>query len=212
MYLSPTDFVAENVSVFVKYIVNNRPKWCLGYVDKVIEYGVQDGHHYVDVDVLYEDEENAITETLWDYDYESDTEDAWRFTNEYKPLVENVLDTLEDRIIQEELDDEHDEVGFDTESDNEEEQIDEETEDDTDDEDYTDDFETDDDGDDGDDGEDEEEEDYEEPTQIVYIRRRPSFLNQVFATLFVFSPLIATMGVIYNARDDIARYLRVQYC
>jgi hypothetical protein len=192
MYLSPTDFIAENVSIFVKYMTNNKPKWYHGYVDKVIEYGVQDGHHYVDVDIQYEDDEDVTTETLWDYDYESDTEDAWRFTNEYTPLVQNVLNTLEERIIEEELGEvegsiyEDNDTYYDGETDE-----DYETEEDTED----------------------DESGYDDDQSHVYVvRRKPSFLNQLFGTLFVFSPLIATFAVVYNARDDITRYLRTTYC
>jgi hypothetical protein len=187
MSLAPTQFVAENVTVFVKYAINNKPKWCFGYVDKVIEHGVQDGHHYVDVEVQYDDEDETTCETLWDYDYEVDTEDAWRFTNEYKPLVDQVINILEEQAIEAELD-ELDQDEDDTETE-------------------TDDTETDyDDTDDTDDTDDEYEIEYTP-------QRRPrSFINQFFATLWTFSPLIATFIVTYNARDDIARALRSKYC
>lgn len=185
MSLSPTDFIAENVTVFVKYTVKDKPVWCFGYVDKVIEHGVQDGHHYVDVEVHYDDEDETTCETLWDYDYEVDTEDAWRFTNEYKPLVNQVLNILEEQAIEAELD--------------ELEQDDTEDEEDTDD-------------DDSDATDDSDETDDEYDTEYTPHRRSPSLLNKFFATLWTFSPLIATFIVTYNARDDIARALRNKYC
>lgn len=190
MSLAPTDFVAENVTVFVKYTVKNKPIWCFGYVDKVIEHGVQDGHHYVDVEVQYDDEDETTYETLWDYDYEANTEDAWRFTNEYKPLVDQVLNTLEEQAIEAELDALEDEC-------NDEGDDDYETEEDTDDE------------------EDETEtDDTDDEYEAEYIPRKksPSFLNKFFATIWTFSPLIATFIVTYNARDDIAKALRSKYC
>jgi hypothetical protein len=190
MSLAPTHFVAENVTVFVKYAINNKPKWCFGYVIKVIEHGVQDGHHYVDAEVQYDDEDETTCETLWDYDYEVDTEDAWRFTNEYKPLVNQVTNILEEQAIEAELDelDQLDQLDQD-----------EDTEDDT---------ETDYDEDDTEDEDTDDEDDIEYTPQ----RRSPSFINQFFATLWTFSPLIATFIVTYNARDDIARALRNKYC
>lgn len=174
MSLAPTDFVAENVTVFVKYAVKNKPVWCFGYVDKVIEHGVQDGHHYVDVEIQYDDEDETTCETLWDYDYEVDSEDSWRFTNEYKPLVNQVLNVLEEQAIEYELDEDEDE--------------DEDNESDCTDDSY--------------------ESDYEYTPQ----RRSPSLLNKFFATLWTFSPLIATYIVVYNARDNIASALRSKYC
>lgn len=177
MSLAPTDFVAENVTVFVKYAVKNKPVWCFGYVDKVIEHGVQDGHHYVDVEIQYDDEDETTCETLWDYDYEVDSEDSWRFTNEYKPLVNQVLNVLEEQAIEEELElDEDEDEDEDAESDCTDERY---------------------------------ESDVDEYTPQ---RRSPSLFNKFFATLWTFSPLIATYIVVYNARDDIARALRSKYC
>lgn len=185
MSLAPTDFVAENVTVFVKYVVDNKPVWCFGYVDKVIEHGVQDGHHYVDVEVQYDDEDDTTCETLWDYDYDADSEDAWRFTNEYKPLVNQVLNILEEQAIEAELDDieEDEDDDYETEEDTDDDSEDSES-------DFTDD----------------------DDTEYVPHRKSPSFLNKFFATIWTFSPLIATFIVTYNARDDIARALRSKYC
>lgn len=183
MYLSPTDFVAKNVSVMVKYMNEEKPKWYHGYVKEVLEYGHQDGHHYVEVNVMYDEEEDVTTETLWDYDYEADTEDSWRFSKDYAPLVENVLNTLEERLLEEQLEEDEDE---DSEEVEEEEEEDDDFEDDFDDDRYD---------------------------QDVYIvKKKPSLLNRFFATLFVFSPLIATFGVLYNARHDIGHQLKYKYC
>jgi len=193
MSLSPTDFVAENVTVFIKYTVKNKPKWLFGYVDKVIEHGVQDGHHYVDVEVQYDDEDDLTYETLWDYDYETNNEDAWRFTNEYKPLVDQVLTTIEERAIEQEVDE------LDLEDDDE-------ASDDVTDTSY----ETEDD-DDATETETETESHYEDDEPII-VRKKQSFLNAFFATIWTFSPLIATVVYIYHSRDDIANGLRAKYC
>lgn len=192
MSLSPTDFVAENVTVFVKYTVKSKPKWLFGYVDKVIEHGVQDGHHYVDVEIQYDDEDDLTYETLWDYDYETNNEDAWRFTNEYKPLVEQVLITLEERAIEQELD----EFDLDEEEEASDDETDASYETEDDDEEVT---------------ESDTETDYEEDEPIV-VRKRQSILNALFATIWTFSPLIAAVGFIYHSRDDIANGLRAKYC
>jgi hypothetical protein len=205
MYLTPTDFVAENVSILVKYIVNNKPKWCLASVHKVQEYGVQNGHHYVDVLLEYDDEDKLIKETLWDYDYSTDTEDAWRFTTEYTPLVDNVLNTIEDRVLEHELDEEDNFVTDGEDSDSQGDDDITEDEDDSEDEDITDE-------DDSDDEDITDEEFSENESEVYIIRKKPSFLNQLCATLFVFSPLIASAIVIYNAREDVTSYMRVKIC
>jgi hypothetical protein len=195
MYLSPTDFVTKNVSIIVKYMTNDKPKWYHGYVIEVNEYGFQDGHHYVDVNVIYDDEEDTVTETLWDYDYEADTEDSWRFSKDYAPLVENVLNTLEERILEEQLEEDTEEEY------DEDENEDAKTQEDDTEEEY--------------DEDEDENDDYSDDAydQDVYIqRKKPSFFNRLFATLWVFSPLIATFVVVYNARNDIETYLRHKYC
>jgi hypothetical protein len=185
MYLSPTDFVTKNVSIMVKYMTNDLPKWYQGYVIEVNEYGFQDGHHYVDVNVVYDDEEDTVIETLWDYDYEADTEDSWRFSKDYAPLVENVLNTLEERILEEQLEEDEDET-----DDSQSQEDDSEHEDETDD-DYSDDT-------------------YDQEQYVI--KKTPSFFNRFFAALWVFSPLIATFAVVYNGRDDIGTYLKHKYC
>ena len=191
MYLSPTDFVAKNVAIMVKYMTNDLPKWYHGYVVEVNEYGFQDGHHYVDVNVIYDDEKDTVSETLWDYDYEADTEDSWRFSKDYAPLVENILNTLEERIIEEQ---------FQQETTEDDENSDVQTpEDDT----------------EHDDTEQESDDDYSDDTyeqEVYLVRKKPSFLNRLFATLFVSSPLIATFAVVYNARYDIGTFLKHKYC
>ena len=195
MYLSPTDFVTKNVSIIVKYMTNDKPKWYHGYVIEVNESGFQDGHHYVDVNVIYDDEEDTVTETLWDYDYEADTEDSWRFSKDYAPLVENVLNTLEERILEEQLEEDTEEEY------DEDENEDAKTQEDDTEEEY--------------DEDEDENDDYSDDAydQDVYIqRKKPSFFNRLFATLWVFSPLIATFAVVYNARNDIETYLRHKYC
>lgn len=191
MYLSPTDFVTKNVSIMVKYMTNEKPKWYHGYVKEVNEYGFQDGHHYVDVNVLYDEEEDVVTETLWDYDYEVDTEDSWRFSKDYAPLVENVLNTLEERILEEQLEEDTEEE-YDENDDDAKTQEDDTELDDTEQEDETDD------------------DTYDQDVYIV--KKKPSFFNRLFATLWVFSPLIATFAVVYSARDDIGTYLKYKYC
>lgn len=187
MYLSPTDFVTKNVSIMVKYMTNEKPKWYHGYVKEVNEYGFQDGHHYVDVNVIYDEEDDVVTETLWDYDYEVDTEDSWRFSKDYAPLVENVLNTLEERILEEQLEEDTEEEHDEDESDDAKTQ-----EDDTEQEDETDD------------------DTYDQDVYIV--KKKPSFVNRLFATLWVFSPLIATFVVVYSSRDNIGTYLKYKYC
>lgn len=192
MYLSPTDFVTKNISIMVKYITNDLPKWYHGYVIEVNEYGCQDGHHYVDVNVIYDDEEDMVTETLWDYDYEADTEDSWRFSKDYAPLVDNVLNTLEERILEEQIEQEGTEEEYDeTDTENAKTQEDSTDNEEETDDDYNDDT-------------------YDQDSYVV--RRKPSFFNRLFATLWIFSPLIATFAVVYNARNDIGAYLKVKYC
>jgi hypothetical protein len=47
---------------------------------------------------------------------------------------------------------------------------------------------------------------------VTYIKRTPSLSNRVFATLFMLSPWFASLAVVYNARDDIFKYLKNKYC
>ena len=186
MYLSPIDFVTKNVSIKVKYMTNDKPKWYQGYVIDVNEYGCQDGHHYVEINVIYDDEEDVVTETLWDYDYEADSEDSWRFSKDYAPLVEHVLDTLEERIVDEQLAEDTEDDDVKTQEDDTEQAYDEDETDN-----YSDDA-------------------YDQEEYVV--KKKPSFFNRLFATLWVFSPLIASFAVVYNARNDIGAYLKVKYC
>lgn len=204
MYLAPTDFIAKNVSVMVKYMADDKPRWCHGYITEVIEYGFQDNHYYVDANVKYDDEYDVVTETFWDYDYETDTEDAWKFTNDYAPLVQNVLNTLEERIIEEQLEEDIPEESIcetDCDDDNDSETQQQYPEDD---DNYEDDFEN--------DSEDDVSDEYDNEEDLVVIRRKPSLLNRFFATMFVCSPLIATCAVLYNARFDIGNYVCKTYC
>lgn len=189
MSLSPTNFVAENVTLFVKYMEEDKPKWYFGHVDKVLQHGEQDGHHFVDIEIAYGDDDTTTFETLWDYDYEADTEDSWRFTNKYKPLVNQVLDILEVQAIEHEIDGLDEEGTDDEEDDEDDDEYDEE-----------------DDSDDSDDSDDTDEVEY------IYQRKPRSFLNKFFATIWTFSPLIASFVVVYNARDNIATLLRNKYC
>lgn len=196
MSLSPTDFIAENVEVLAKYIVNDNQQWCTGIIVNVFEHGVKRGHHYVECEVEYADEK--VDEVFWDYDYETSTEDAWRFSSNYKPLVKHVL------ALDEELNQDDDETEDEAETEAEDTEGDDETEyepsDCTDCTDTT------------SDGTEEEETDEEDVEYIVYEKRPQSFFKRVLATLFTLSPTILSALVIYHAREDIAYAIRRKIC
>lgn len=186
MSLSPTDFVATNVELMVKYVTDSGPEWCTGIVTEVHEYGTDNGHYYVECSIKFDDEDDVLVETLWEFDYQKNNDDAWKFTSNYTPLVTNVLSVANEQF----------ELGLDTET------IADTSDEDAvanSDEDY-----------DEDDEDEECEFEYEEHQYVP--RPRPSLMNQFIGTLFVFTPLIATMAVVYNAREDIVNALRVQYC
>lgn len=185
MSLSPIDFVAANVEIIVKY-VDCVPTWCSGVVTEVHEYGIEDGSHYVECSIQFDNEEDLTVETLWDYDYATNNDDAWKFTSKFTPLVTNVMSVVNSV---EDLDGESDTDAtslYDTEDEaegSESEEYDSE----------------------------DEHDDVDEEVQHLP-RRRPSFLNQFFATLFGLTPLLATFAVVYNGRDDIINALRNRYC
>jgi hypothetical protein len=193
MSLSSTDFIAENVEVLAKYVINDKQQWCTGVIANVFEHGVKDGHHYVECEVEYADEK--VDETFWDFDYETNSEDAWRFSSNYKPLVDHVL------ALDAELNDNDDyeptEGSETSDADTDAQEEHDSVYDDTDD---TDDSAT----------EYSDETDNEE--ELVYQKRPQSFFKRVLATLFTLSPSILTALVIYNAREDIAHVVRRKVC
>lgn len=177
MSLSVTDFVAENVEVLAKYTKEDGSDfWSTGVVTNVIAHGIVNGHNFVKCEVEYKDEKTE--ETFWDYDYETDNENAWRFSMNYRPLVEKILGLS----------------GSDTEGSIE-------------DVDYT-----------PLNSEESEEESEDESVDEVKSNDekrnvpRNSVIKCVFAMVWTFAPTIATVAVLFNARNDIIRAIKNDIC
>lgn len=182
--------VSKNVDLLIKYQINDEFEWRHGTVVTVFEYGTKSGRSYVDCNVEYDDDE-VSEERLWDKDYDTEGEDAWKFSPKFVHVIERASDLLYESLSDDdcECDDcECEDCDCNDENDPDYEEEEEEEDEDT---------ET-------------EEEDEEEYVPIV--RKKPSFLNQLGATLYVFAPLIATFVVIYNARSDVTNALCTKYC
>ena len=193
MSLSPTDFVAVNVEVMLKYTLDNTTKWCTGVVSEVHEYGVEDGHHYVECAITFDDDLDTTVEVLYDYDYLTNSEDAWKFTSNYSHLVDNVINVVLVRAVENEVDGSV--ATIDTDSDDS----------------Y---YDTDNEEDDKTSGSDYSYEEFESDEDIVEIPqiRKKSFFNKLGATIWTFSPLIAGALFVYTARDDIINAFKNKYC
>lgn len=191
MSLSPTDFVAVNVEVMLKYTLDNTTKWCTGVVSEVHEYGVEDGHHYVECAITFDDDMETAVEVLYDYDFLTNSEDAWKFTSNYSHLVDNVINVVLVRAVENDVDGSV--ATIDTDSDDSDYDTDE---DETYDSEYS---------------YDEFESDEDNVVDVPQIRKK-SFFNKLGATFWTFSPLIAGALFVYSARDDILDAFRNKYC
>lgn len=194
------NLVSKNVDLLLKWAVNGEYEWLHGTVVCVFERGVKNGQAFTTCNIEYDDG-SIEEETLWEKDYDQDGEDSWKFTQKFAPLIEHVLSYLDmednaSSACTEDCDckpvcecttcecgDDEDDPDYDENED-----------------DYS------------EDEEDDDESDFEPEYTGVIVRRKPSFLNQLFATLFAFSPLIATFAVLYNARHDVGNALCTKYC
>jgi len=214
----PASLLVKNVELIVRYLVDGEFKWYNGVVREVKNSGCRGGKSFVVCTVEYEDG-SVVEEHFWNNDYNNDTsENSWKFSERFVPIMEHVLDLLKTDKSEEDScecnpchcdpcecgdgDDEEDE-DYEPEDDEDDDEDDDDEDVEDDDEDY--------DNEDYDD-EDYDDEDYEVDTTFVLQRRKPSLINRCIATLFVFSPLIATFAVIYNGRYDINRALCDTYC
>jgi hypothetical protein len=193
---TPVDFIAPNVEVSIVYDVKSNDelnaKWSKCTIKEVQKRGVfGNGVKFVVCNVQMLDKTGAIlNETLYDSDYECETHFAWKFSDTFKPLVDqlmNVDDTNNDPDYEPPSEEESDEEVDDDDASNLSE---------------TDEYEED----------DERETDEDTEYNFAYIKRTPSLSNRVFATLFMLSPWFASLAVVYNARDDIFKYLKNKYC
>ncbi len=198
---TPVDFVAPNVRVSIVFDIDPSKqwtgKWENGTVVKVHKRGTMDnGDKYVTCEVQLEDTNNTtVFERFHDYDYKGLNEYSWMFTKEYTPLIEHIMKTNELTETDEasEPSENEDEEGNDPDYEPSEAD-DEETSDDESDVSS-------------------EDEDHYAYDRFVYPQRRPpSRVNAFFATMFALSPWFATLAVVFNAREDIFRYLQKKYC
>lgn len=189
---TPVDFIAPNVEVEILYDAK-WTKWIVKTVKKRSVFG--NGAKFVFCDIQMLDKpHDVLNETLHDSDYECESSHfAWRFSDAFKPLVDQLLKVQE----LEELDEGTDDPDYEPSDDSDDE---------VDDDDVSDPDETDEEDDD------DSEDDNENDDNVVYVKRSSSLTNRVFATLFMLSPWFASLAVVYNARDDIFKYLKNTYC
>jgi hypothetical protein len=217
MVLSYTDFIAPNVEVCVKYIVEHQSKWCNGTVVSVFDREEVIDRNYVKCLVQYDDGER-IVERLYDDEYKKDTEEAWFFNDKFVHLVDHIKQVLDDANVLKEQSDEEpsdeepsdeepsdeepsDEEPSEEESSEEESSEEESSEEDTSDEDTSD-----------EDTSDEEISEHYECSHCHSPRKPTSLINDILATFLMLSPWLASGALIYSAREDIIVALKNTYC
>ncbi len=205
---TPVDFVAPKVEVSIVYDVEPtdgwKAKWVTGTIQTVGKRGTfeNSGKNKCVVCEIVLESKVVISETLYDSDYECDTDFAWRFSPSFTPLVNQLMKVNEPMEIDSQGESETDED--DPEYEPSTEGTDDEIEDESDDE-RSESDECEDDDDDG-----ETSDDYEH-YNVIY-KKTPSLTNRFFATMFMLGPWFASMAVVYHARDDIFKYLKNKYC
>jgi hypothetical protein len=200
MSYTPVDFIAPNVEVCIQYdIKDNDVYWELVKIISVEEHGLTDGERFIVCHVRYQGETSIFTETFWDKDYLSKKEGSWKFSENFAPLVHKLLDDnmpdiqgYDNQTNKDNTNTNNTYVNNVDDGDDENDENDENDEDDTD--------------------EDEDDNDTWNEEEEYLITRKTSLTNKIFASLFAFSPYIASAVVIYNARGDILSYLKRQYC
>ena len=221
MSLSYTDFIAPNVEVRVKYIVNKQSKWCAGKIVSIFAREDLANREHVKCLVEYEDGE-CILEKLYNDEYNMDSEEAWSFSDRFVQLVDHINDVL-DNANKSDIRSEY--IENDNESDNEGEgegESDNESENGSE-------------GENESEGESENESEGESESESegegemsddkIYNvnhnclcakynmpKKSTSFINNVFAVLFMLSPWLASSVMLYSARDDITAYFKRKYC
>jgi hypothetical protein len=202
---TPVDFISPKVEVSIVYDVDPvdgwKAKWVNGTIQTVGKRGTfeNSGANKFVVCEIVLDSEVLITETLYDSDYECDTDFAWRFSPSFTPLVNQLMKFNDPMEIDSQGESESETDEDDPEYEPSTEGTDDESGDETSEVEETEDY---------DDGE--STDDYED-YNVVY-KKTPSLTNRFFATMFVLSPWFASVAVVYHARDDIFNYLQKKYC
>ncbi len=185
------DFIAPNVDVCVKYLIDGESRWYDGTVLSVLDRYVDDDSNVECVKCIVAYDHNRYTETLKETDYNCDSEEAWCFGNKFIQLVEQIK-FLNDDNVTKSFDSEDVKCTEDTISSDETEE--DETEEDETEEDETEVA--------------SENEDKEEYAVNLPRKKSYSLVNNIGAVLFMLSPWIASAMVLYNARHEIIGFLQ----
>lgn len=189
---TPVEFIAPNVEVEILY----DAKWTNCIIKTVKKRDVLgNGAKYVFCEVqMLNKTHDVFNETLHESDYECEfSEFAWRFSDTFKPLVDQLL-KVQELQDEEKLNEGTDDPEYDPSDDSDEDAYDDDVSD----------------PDENDDESSEEESDSDD--HVVYVKRSSSLTNTIFATLFMLSPWFASLAVVYNARNDIFEFLKKKYC
>lgn len=194
MTLSYVDFIAPNVEVCVKYLVNNKFRWFEGVVVRVLDRFIEPDTETECVKCIVLFDNDRYTETFKEIHYNNDNEDAWCFGDKFVQLVEQIKYLVEDQTSC----DSGEETDC-TDVDNLPTTVGEsetDTESDDNDSDYV------------------YEEEHDENNKLNEELRsshnkKHSLANNVGAALFMLSPWIASAVVLFNARHEIMQHLRI---
>jgi hypothetical protein len=185
---TPVDFIAPKVKVSIVYDSKSSIEWQEGIIKKVHSRGVNDlGVKYVVCDIVLNDSDSNVNirDTLYDSDYEEVSDYAWVFAPSFTPLVNQIMKVNEPM-----------ETDIQTETD-EGSVADSDDTNDSQDSDY----------------EPSSEEDSEDSEDVMfYQKKQTSYVNKLFASLWMLSPWLASLAVVFNAREDIVKYLQNKYC